>query len=75
MLASDVVCYKMDKSRKSQILSREELLDLFKTRLEEVEKSDLSWSFDVIHRARLENEQLILFYVYANDFTDHQKRH
>ena len=47
---------------------------MLRKRMQQVmEKNDLQWNFEIIHRAHVRGSQLIIFYVYSLENPDYKR--
>ncbi|MCO4350055.1 hypothetical protein MTR07_04210 [Staphylococcus agnetis] len=56
-------------------LNKSRLIHLLATRMAAVEAdSQLQWNFEMIHRAHIHGNQMIMFYTYTNENQDYKKQ-
>ncbi|MBI5974769.1 hypothetical protein [Staphylococcus canis] len=74
MIDNNVVAYYFNEVGEAQRLNKSTLLAMLKRRMDNVQSSDtLQWNFEIIHRARKNDENMILFYTYSYENPDYFK--
>ncbi len=74
MVDNLVLAYYINELGEAQSLSKSTLIHMLRKRMQQVmEKNDLQWNFEIIHRAHVRGSQLIIFYVYSLENPDYKK--
>lgn len=62
MVDNRVLAYYINELGEAQSLSKSTLIHMLRKRMQQVmEKNDLQWNFEIIHRAHVRGSQLIFF--------------
>lgn len=74
MLDDNVVIYYFNDLGEAQQLNKSTLLSMLKKRMQQVQTNErLQWNFEIIHRATLNDQNMIIFYTYSYENPDYFK--
>lgn len=75
MIDDTVSAYYINDFGNPIALNKSRLIHLLATRMADVEAdSQLQWNFEMIHRAHIHGNQMIMFYTYTNENQDYKKQ-
>lgn len=74
MLDDRVAAYYVNELGEPQSLTKSNVIDMLRKRMNQISKmKDTQWNFEMIHRAQINDDQMIIFYVYSVENPDYPK--
>lgn len=74
MVDDRVDAYYVNELGEPQSLTKSTVIDMLRKRMNQIaQMKDTQWNFEMIHRAQINDDQMIIFYVYSVENPDYQK--
>ncbi|PCF40929.1 hypothetical protein [Staphylococcus delphini] len=74
MVDDRVAAYYVNELGEPQSLTKSNVIDMLRKRMNQISKmKDTQWNFEMIHRAQINDDQMIIFYVYSVENPDYPK--